>query len=248
MNEKTCGTCGVAFRVPNSRVKTAKYCSKACSDAAPRKKNTVFCAECGVEFPLKKSQAERNKVWGSFCGSECNSRFRERMTLGAGNPNYRGRGYDSDGYKMYIPHGKGVLKKHHHVAFRTLGIKKLPKGGHVHHRDCDMMNNEPENLQLISASDHKWLHKEFGSSVLWAMTRNKIDIETLSEWSSDPIRARHLLENNVLRQREVYKALQGDEENILQVLSIKPVRVTFQEVDELTETERGTGGFGSTGA
>lgn len=127
MNNKKCLVCDKDFIVPDSRVKTAKYCSRACSDSRPFKKNKVNCAECGASFPLKKSQADRNKVWGSFCSDICSSSFRSRMTSGDKNPNSRQRQYDSDGYRLYVPHGKGEIKLHRYTAKIALGLSELPK-------------------------------------------------------------------------------------------------------------------------
>lgn len=255
MPSKNCAICNVVFTYPKAREGTAKYCSRKCSDSAPRGRNTVSCSECGVIFPLKKSHAERNKVWGSFCSTDCNSAFRKRAVLGESNPNYRGNNFDSDGYKKHIPHGKGSTKLHHYNAFIALGIDKLPKGGHIHHRDCDILNNSPENLQLISIPDHKWLHSQYGSATLWAITKGRLCEDEASSWSSDPFRAKHLLMNNVLTQGAILKHFGiKDPAEALVILSRKPIRCTFTEVDDFTEvdqlttTARGTGGFGSTGA
>jgi hypothetical protein len=115
--------------------------------------------------------------------------------------------------------GLKSIKLHQAVCCEVLGIEKIPKGLHVHHRDCDVMNNSPENLVVLNASDHKWLHKQYGIASLWAHFHGKIDSESLCDWSDDRQRARRLLD----------------------------LKVTDQKAEELTGTERGDGGFGSTG-
>lgn len=223
MNKKICIYCDTEFSVPDSRINTAKFCSRTCSDSAPRTSNKTYCSECGSMFALKKSQVERNKAWGNFCSKECNSSFRKRATLGEGNPNFRGRNYDHDGYKKFVPHGKGSLKLHHYVAFENLGINKLPRGGHIHHKDCDILNNSPRNLQLISLSDHRWIHKEFGSATLWAFEKGKIAIEDIVSWSSDRIKANYILMNDVVTQGEILKSMGiSDENKALSMLTAKP--------------------------
>lgn len=49
--------------------------------------------------------------------------------------------------------------RHHHrvVAERAIGRKLLP-GEHVHHIDGNKHNNDPKNLQVMTASEHAALH------------------------------------------------------------------------------------------
>ncbi len=217
---KTCLICNNDFDVPKSREFTAKYCSRSCSDKRVIQKNTVQCAECGNKFHLKKSAELRNKYWGSFCSSNCSSIFKGRMYKGDGNPNSKSRNYDSDGYRLYTPQaslklGFGKIKLHHAVTFQELGISKIPNGYHVHHRDCDVMNNNPENLQLISNSDHKWLHKEFGSATLYAVEKGLIGINDVIGWSSDTVRAKFLLMSNICIQKEMMRGFDFNDINIV---------------------------------
>ena len=244
---KECLVCKKEFNVPKTREHTAKYCSRPCSDKAPKKRNTVNCAECGKNFHLKKSQAERSKVWGSFCSTECNSNFRKRVTIGDGNPNFKGRHYDEDGYRIYSPPaelglGLGAIKIHHAISFVCLGLTTLPKGYHVHHKDCDVLNNTESNLQLMSTNDHKWIHKEFGSATLWAIEKSLINIEDAVSWSSDQIRAEFLLRSNLKTQKDMLVGFDPKNEDHINERLTKN-KVYFRE---LSETERGTGGFGST--
>ena len=196
------------------------------------------CAECGTLFPQKPSQQSRNKVWGSFCSDKCNSVFRSRITLGRGNPNSKGRNYDQDGYQLYTPAGKGTTKLHHYVTFEALGISKLPAGFHVHHRDCDVLNNDASNLQLISSSDHKWLHKEFGSATLWAIQHGKLDANEAASWSSDRRRAEALLFSNVNTQAALWKYAKEKGHSVMTpFISPKPIPVEFEVVEQLTTHE-----------
>lgn len=250
-----CGICDKEFNVPHSRTLTAKYCSKECYRKADKKPNKVRCSECGTLFKQKKSQEERNKVWGSFCSSECNSSFRSRASLGDKNPNSKGRNFDDSGYRLCVPAaglglGLGKIKLHHAIAFAELGIKKLPAQTHIHHRDCNVLNNDKSNLALLTVSDHKWLHKQFGSATLNAIHHNKIPIKDAVSWSDDPDRAFMLLNAGVELQASMKKALTeaGCVVDIAKLAAVKPIRVEFVVVDDLSNTKRGTGGFGSTGA
>lgn len=249
---KQCAHCGVDFSVFYSRRESAKYCSRSCSDKHPRPHNTVRCRECGKEFAKKASHATKN-AWGNFCGMACLASAKSRMYSGRGNPNFRGRNFDTDGYRIYVPslnEGGKSVKLHHKVVFDTFGIGKIPKGVHVHHRNCNVLENSPRNLQLMTASDHKWLHKQYGVATLSAIQSGKVSASEAASWSDDQIRAETLLMFDIQAQSIMYKYFKdkyGAAPDLGSIAAIKPIRVKFVEVNELSETERGSGGFGSTG-
>jgi len=60
---------------------------------------------------------------------------------------------DENGYKRYKDSGKLV---HRHVAEMKVG-GKIRKGGAVHHKDGDKLNNKRSNLQIMSRSGHSKL-------------------------------------------------------------------------------------------
>lgn len=53
---------------------------------------------------------------------------------------------------------------------------KIPKGHHIHHKDFDKNNNELENLELLSASEHQKLHGES-----WSKERYEQQTKILKE-------------------------------------------------------------------
>lgn len=112
---------------------------------------------------------------------------------------------DSGGYSIVYTLKYGRLKAHQAVAFDILGINKIPKGYCIHHRDTMTINNSPENLCFLSGSDHAWLHKQYGNATLYAFMNNKIDLESLIDWSTDKEKAKRLLPLNLLNQRGVVK-------------------------------------------
>ena len=246
MVKKICEVCLSSFSVIPCRELTAKYCSRDCSDKSKVSDKESSCSECGTMFHRKPSHRNKNYKLGMFCSITCSAKFLSIAYLGENNPNNRNRLTDHDGYRIYSPQASTVLtgkkvKIHTAVAREILGVKTIPKGFHVHHRDCDVMNNNPENLAMLSVSDHVWLHKQFGSASLWAYSREKVSLDSLVSWSQDHERATRLLTINLLTQTE---------ESIMttsaQGMIVDAEQVQFNVVQELSETDRGTGGFGST--
>lgn len=220
-----CKICGKDFKIPRCRELTAKYCSKKCSDKKEHTQNLVNCRECGKEFHRKQSHQNRRIVHGNFCGTECAGAFKSRHCIGENNSNYRGRNYDFDGYRIFSPAaslklGFGKIKIHHAVVFQVLEIKKLPKGMHVHHKDCNVENNNPENLLLMLNSDHRWLHKQYGSATLAAYESGKINVNDIASWSDDHVKAKFLLLLNVIEQKKIIEKLNINDFNYAELFSI----------------------------
>lgn len=114
--------------------------------------------------------------------------------------------YDHDGYRLIHSQTFGREKIHIAVAKEILGLTKIPKGYHVHHRDANYLNNDPENLCLLNLSDHRWVHSQFGSATLWAYMKNKVSLEQLVDWSNDKERAIKILPTNLFNQIGVFKS------------------------------------------
>jgi hypothetical protein len=208
MKDVKCITCGKAHRVSPKRAITYKCCSLKCYSQY-KKSLTVLnatCTQCSKPFHLKESQIKRyNRTMGIFCSMSCSTSYKKNHYLGINNPNYRGAQLDSDGYRIHHYPKVGRMKEHHHVAFKILNIKTVPKGYCIHHRDCNIYNNTPENLVLLNGSDHRWLHKQFGNATLWAHSTGKVTTEELIIWSNNPIKSKKLLDLNILHQSGVIK-------------------------------------------
>lgn len=203
-----CAVCSSVFRVAGNRENTAKYCSRLCSAEGSRKPVNSRCRECGSEFRRKPSKVSKSKI-GFFCNTDCFALFKKKNNSGENNPNYKGRNVDSDGYRFNVPHASGFLnsekKLHRAIVADVLGVDKLPSNVHVHHRDCDQSNNVMGNLVMLTPSDHKWLHQQFGNATLWAFMNNKVGISDLADWSDDPIRAKRILFLDCLSQSLSWK-------------------------------------------
>lgn len=205
MIKLNCKECHNDYEVIDSRAEKSKYCSRLCADKSkPSKPNTV-CTECGTEFHQKESVKKRYKrTHGYFCSTRCIATFRKKQYLGKNNPNFRNIGH-KDGYELaYLPQF-GSIKLHHKVVFEYLGLTKLPTGYCVHHRDCNVNNNDESNLAILTHSDHRWLHKNFGNATLWAYYNNLVDLQTLISWSRDEEKSRKLLPLSIINQNYEFK-------------------------------------------
>lgn len=218
-----CEVCGKEQHVSPSRSVKYRTCSFRCLGILNKAPDNCVCETCGKHFHRKPYARKKVKNKKLFCSRKCLQKFNKTYYLGANNPNYRAANRDTDGYKLdYIP-SVGRVKLHHYITFTTLNISKLPKGYCVHHRDCDIDNNSPENLALLTAADHRWLHKQFGNATLWAYCNKEVSEKELVYWANDKERTISLINKNLTNQT-----------------------IEFIEVDELSSTERGSGGYGST--
>lgn len=199
-----CEICGKEERVYKSRSLTYKTCSVECrgkrSSVEKKQRHVKQCPTCLNDFELKKSHIDRRK----YCSKTCQAVAYTTRYLGKNNPNCRHRHEDLSGYK--ISHEGKTVAVHRMVAMEVLKIDTLPSGYQVHHRDCDVKNNDPENLALLSNSDHRWLHKQYGSATLWAFMRGLVDKATLVSWSNDFSRASQILDLNLTNQSVVFKS------------------------------------------
>jgi len=197
-----CKVCQKEESVNPSRAEKYKYCSRECMGKDHQKEHNVTCTECGKTFRQRPDRLKRKRTLGFFCSHECQGKYKKKVYKGEGNPNYKAIYKDSDGYPLqYIPQ-IGRVKEHIYVTLQTLGINKLPEGYHVHHLDCNVFNNSPENLAVLSISDHIWLHKQFGNATLWAFANKKVTYEQLIEWSNDKEKCKLLL-LNLLNQKQL---------------------------------------------
>jgi HNH endonuclease len=64
--------------------------------------------------------------------------------------------------------GNGYTMKHRTIMMKALGLSAWPEGWEVHHIDGDKLNNELDNLALVTKSGHQKLHKQkLGRLYLW---------------------------------------------------------------------------------
>lgn len=178
--EVKCRVCGKIEYVNPSRAKKYATCSRECMGKYYHTKfsNSVIkiCPECGKEFKVKPSHANKRK----YCSLECMYKGLPERFLGSGNPNYKGRDLNSDGYKKDTSNSK--FTEHRETVKKVLNIKDIPSVFIVHHKDGDKHSNDPKNLILLTHKEHTWLHKNLGNYVFKALFSGQLSIDTVLSW------------------------------------------------------------------
>lgn len=171
-----CQQCGKEEYVIRSRSKRYKYCSKLCESKARTKSleernlTMIECPICKREFLVKTSSKNRRKC----CSKKCTYEYKKIESMGDKNPNYRGYiiedGVKRKSYERY-------KDAHQRIVFDYFGCR-IPKSYHIHHKDCNPMNNSLSNLVVLPCGVHMSIHRWFGNILLNAITTNLIDRDT----------------------------------------------------------------------
>ena len=121
------------------------------------------------------------KYWIEWFGEEAvHGRFRRMCALsktgdrnpmkgmtGKQHPRYRDGYINWQGYNHIDAPSwyEGTTKarkvmEHVIVGCEKYGLARLPKGYVIHHKDEDKLNNHPDNLELLTISEHMKVHAE----------------------------------------------------------------------------------------
>lgn len=79
-----------------------------------------------------------------------------------------------DNGKGYFYNAARRLYLHRYVWEKANGIK-IPEGHHVHHIDGNKNNNDPSNLQMLTADEHRVLHVESMTEELKQKLRENLE-------------------------------------------------------------------------
>lgn len=167
------------------------FCSKKCESEYKRSENINYtCVVCGKSIHKKPSQIAKSKTGQLCCSRECVGKLRSTVYLGDSNPNYGNRGelnpmylgkeekINTQGYRLIRLHeyhpfaiDDEWIREHRYIAEKYLmtdeqsveidGKRYLSPEFDVHHKDGNKLNNDPENLEIITRSDHGKYHCNF---------------------------------------------------------------------------------------
>jgi len=140
--QKGCKVCGVRLKRSN-----LTYCSEACHRQGRRSGIDKKCETCGREFYV-----EPHKAKSRFCSLDCC--YEGKKLKGAGWKFKRQDGYIAVYYPAHPDATKsGFILEHRLVAEQKYG-RRILKTEHVHHINHVKDDNRPENLEIISPSEH----------------------------------------------------------------------------------------------
>lgn len=147
---RVCEECGAEFLEYCG--KKTFLCSKSCAGVRlarrhAAKREDKKCEECGAAFSVPRYRSSTAR----FCSSECRASCCGRTQAIALSNRRRGTGKKA----KYVKEGGEY--QHRKVAREQLGRELLP-GEVVHHIDGDGKNNDPNNLVVITASEHSRVH------------------------------------------------------------------------------------------
>lgn len=154
---KQCPYCNVTLQLSLFKdfntYKRATYCSKKCYIAMHKiSYEEVLCPECNKYFN-RNANVARKKL---FCSITCRYANDKRKTTG--NEYITTQGYvaiKAHGHPM--AYADGYILKHRFIMAEKLG-RILSKDEQVHHKDGNKLNNKPDNLELLTNSEHQELH------------------------------------------------------------------------------------------
>lgn len=182
----------------------------------------------------QKTRYDRNH--GYFCSRKCYSEYKKTVMLGEGNHQYGLKGRLNASFK-----GDEVLNKNHNIIDIFVYEPEHPyadKRGRVAKHRLIVENNHEMfgDNYFILINGHYTLKKEYNVHHKDG-NHNNNDVSNLEILT----RGEHTSEHN--KGMIIKRDSRG---RIISV--IKPIpEIEFEEADELSETDRGTGGYGSSG-
>jgi hypothetical protein len=110
----------------------------------------MFCGVCKKEFPDPTAPSRIGRT--KYCSKICANLGRGRNTSSKRGDSLRGRGLG----KTYTK--RNGMHEHRFVMEQKLG-RKLSSLEIVHHKDENIKNNHPDNLEIMTRAEHARHHK-----------------------------------------------------------------------------------------
>lgn len=145
---KKCTVCGNEF-LDASRDGYKNQCSTPCVNKSLSTSVKTICKNCGKDVYSRPNDIQ------DYCDTECYRFYRNAHPLEFDKP--IGHKRKQGGYwKIKIGVGRW-MDEHRHVMEKIIG-RPLTKKEVVHHVNGNPLDNRPENLKLMTHSEHKKLH------------------------------------------------------------------------------------------
>lgn len=204
-----CAECGKVEYVCNSRAKRYVCCSVSCLSKYNSKRYNqqieMICPICGDKYYVAKSKINHHRTCGK---QECRHKWLSMSRTGRKNCRYKNF-EDILSNHIVTEEKHGISRNIYlHIVKNVLNlnsIKNIPKGYVVHHKDCNHLNNNPENLVLLTKSVHRKLHTIFGNILLNALHTNRIDRNTFYKICNEEQRIFYdeIIDLNIMHQAVV---------------------------------------------
>lgn len=169
--EIKCDYCGREFNKRPCAIKKENYCTKECRHSA--KYTLLKCGICKKEFEKLNTIIFENNFCSAACSKIFTSRRMTEMNIDL-NPTRMilSTRLKLRAYRLRISRGcksyRKFLGRHlHRIVAEEKAGRELLKGEVVHHKDEDILNNSPDNLEILSSqAEHARIHmnKRYGKN------------------------------------------------------------------------------------
>lgn len=187
----TCIICGKQDYIVDTKKFPSKFCSYKCYEQWTKWERTpnCQCAYCGRHMYMKPYRIERAKN-GVTCSTYCANKLKSIYFSGEGNPQFGLKGPLNASFKgdAIIHHGyyyeycplhpyadvngrvrqhRLIIERNHHLFDKKYfevkgGMIVLKPDYDVHHIDENKLNNNLNNLLILTRSEHTSLHNTRG--------------------------------------------------------------------------------------
>ena len=124
-----------------------------CSPAKTKSGKTIMCVHCSAPFYVQRYQLN---VVGNrkpkYCSNVCKNVALTGVEIVKGTRCVR-----KDGY-VQVKVGIREYQLEHRIVMEGILGRKLDTDEHVHHLNSDRADNRPENLEVLTSSEHAKLH------------------------------------------------------------------------------------------
>lgn len=239
MIEKKCLICGKSFLVPHWRTNTAKYCSTQCQHNGLHAQSETTCTNCGKRFHIKPyTRRSTSRNMGYFCSRQCLDEYRKVWFTGENNHQYGLKGELNASFK-----GKEIISKNN----RLLEVEVYAP----YRKDANKLGRVKLHRLLV---EENW--DRFRSDAFDIVDGQHVLKDGLQVHHIDGNHYNNAIDNLMIVTKSEHRKIHNANFYILRskktgrYVARVPLPVScieFVEADELSDTDRGTGGYGSTG-